>query len=59
MESGIGEGIFFAGDRHAAIKVVASGLEKELVTSDPKELLAQEKKRKQEEDDQAEAEESK
>ncbi|NQT50089.1 ATP-binding protein [Candidatus Kuenenbacteria bacterium] len=53
LESGIGEGIFFAGDRHAAIKIVASGLEKELVTTNPQELLDQEKKRKQEEDDQA------
>ncbi len=41
LESGVGEGIFFAGNRHAAIKVVASATEDEIITSDPRQLLAQ------------------
>ncbi len=39
LEGNVGEGIFFAGSRHAAIKVVASYTEDQIVTSDPKQLL--------------------
>ncbi len=39
LESGVGEGIFFAGKNHAAIKVVASYTEDQLITTDPKQLL--------------------
>ena len=39
LERGLGEGIFFAGQKHAAIKVVASYAEDQLITSDPKQLL--------------------
>lgn len=39
LECGLGEGILFAGARHAAIKVVASYSEDQIVTSDPKKLL--------------------
>lgn len=39
LESGVGEGIFFAGDKHAAIKVVASYTEDQLITSDPRQIL--------------------
>jgi len=39
LECGIGEGIFFAGSKHAAIKVVASYTEDQLITSDPRQLL--------------------
>jgi type IV secretory pathway VirB4 component len=39
LECGVGEGIFFAGAKHAAIKVVASYSEDQLITSDPKQLL--------------------
>ncbi|MFA5076192.1 MAG: DUF87 domain-containing protein [Patescibacteria group bacterium] len=39
LECGVGEGIFFAGNRHAAIKVVASYTEDQLITSDPRQLL--------------------
>lgn len=39
LECGVGEGIFFAGNKHAAIKVVASYNEDQLITSDPKQLL--------------------
>ncbi len=39
MESGVGEGIMFAGNKHAAIKVVASYSEDQIITSDPEQLL--------------------
>ncbi|MFH1597928.1 MAG: DUF87 domain-containing protein [Patescibacteria group bacterium] len=39
LESGVGEGIFFAGNSHVAIKVVASYTEDQLITSDPRQLL--------------------
>ncbi len=39
LECGVGEGIFFAGAKHAAIKVVASYSEDQIITSDPKQLL--------------------
>ena len=39
LECGVGEGIFFAGAKHAAIKVVASYAEDQLITSDPQQLL--------------------
>lgn len=39
LESAVGEGIFFAGTKHAAIKVVASYTEDQIVTSDPRQLL--------------------
>ncbi|MDD5726696.1 MAG: DUF87 domain-containing protein [Patescibacteria group bacterium] len=39
LESGKGEGIFFAGAKHAAIQVVASYAEDQIVTTDPRQLL--------------------
>ena len=39
LEGSVGEGIFFAGNKHAAIKVVASYAEDQIITSDPKQLL--------------------
>ncbi len=39
LESAVGEGIFFAGQKHAAIKVVASYTEDQIVTTDPRQLL--------------------
>lgn len=39
LEGNVGEGIFFAGDKHVAIKVVASYTEDQLITSDPRQLL--------------------
>lgn len=51
LEGGVGEGIFFAGNRHAAIKVVASHTEDQLITSDPRQLLEiEEEKQKYEEE---------
>jgi hypothetical protein len=40
LESGVGEGLFFAGLKHVAIKVVASYTEDQIITSDPSQLLA-------------------
>jgi type IV secretory pathway VirB4 component len=39
LESGVGEGIFFAGLKHVAIKIVASYTEDQIITSDPSQLL--------------------
>ncbi|NCO04565.1 MAG: DUF87 domain-containing protein [Candidatus Magasanikbacteria bacterium] len=47
LESAVGEGIFFAGLKHAAIKIVASYTEDQLITSDPKQLLEIEKSKKE------------
>ncbi|TSC54734.1 MAG: Type IV secretory pathway VirB4 components-like protein [Parcubacteria group bacterium LiPW_30] len=40
LESGIGEGIFFAGLKHVALKIVASYTEDQIITSDPSQVLA-------------------
>ena len=50
LEAGVGEGIFFAGDKHAAIKVVASYTEDQMITSDPRQLLEIEDAKKEFED---------
>lgn len=47
LECGVGEGIFFAGNKHAAIKIVASYTEDQLITSDPKQLLEIEEAKKE------------
>ena len=47
LECGVGEGIFFAGAKHAAIKIVASYSEDQLITSDPKQLLEIEEAKKE------------
>lgn len=47
LESGPGEGIFFAGLKHAAIKIVASYTEDQLVTTNPQQLLEIERAKKE------------
>ncbi len=47
LESDVGEGIFFAGLKHVAIKVIASYTEDQIITSDPSQILSI-KKAKQE-----------
>ncbi len=42
LETEVGEGIFFAGQNHVAIKVVASQNEHQIVTTSPEELLRRE-----------------
>ena len=39
LESDVGEGIFFAGLKHVAIKIIASYTEDQIITSDPAELI--------------------
>lgn len=40
LESDVGEGIFFVGLKHVALKVIASYTEDQIITSDPSQLLA-------------------
>ncbi|NQU77218.1 DUF87 domain-containing protein [Candidatus Falkowbacteria bacterium] len=47
LEAGVGEGLFFAGSKHVAIKVVASYAEDQLITSDPRQLLEIEQAKKE------------
>jgi type IV secretory pathway VirB4 component len=46
LESGVGEGIFFAGQKHVAIKVISSYVEDQIVTTNPAQLLEAKKKNK-------------
>ncbi|HEV8601453.1 MAG TPA: DUF87 domain-containing protein [Patescibacteria group bacterium] len=39
LESDIGEGIFFAGLKHVAVKIIASYMEDQIITTDPKRAL--------------------
>ena len=39
LESDVGEGIFFAGLKHVAIKIIASYTEEQIITSDPSQIL--------------------
>ena len=43
MGEGVGEGLFFAGNKHVAIKIIASYTEDQIITSDPAQLLEIEK----------------
>lgn len=47
LESDVGEGIFFAGLKHVAVKVVASYAEDQIITSDPQQILAIEAAKKE------------
>lgn len=47
LEAAVGEGIFFAGSKHAAVKVVASYNEDQLITTNPEQLLEIERARKE------------
>lgn len=42
LECEIGEGLFFAGLNHVALKVIASYTEDQMITTDPRQLLAME-----------------
>jgi conjugal transfer ATP-binding protein TraC len=48
VTSDVGEGIFFAGQNHVALRVIASDKEHQVITTDPEEILTQ---RKQVEDE--------
>lgn len=47
LDSAVGEGIFFAGRKHAAIKVVASYTEDQIVTTNPEQLMEIEKQKEE------------
>jgi type IV secretory pathway VirB4 component len=46
LEGNVGEGIFFAGNKHVAIYVKASYTEDQIITSDPRQLLELEEAKK-------------
>ncbi|TSC93509.1 MAG: Type IV secretory pathway VirB4 components-like protein [Candidatus Berkelbacteria bacterium Licking1014_7] len=39
LESDVGEGLFFAGKNHVAVKIIASYTEEQIITTDPRQLL--------------------
>lgn len=47
LESNVGEGIFFVGTKHVAIKIVPSYTEDQIITSDPSQLLAIQKEKEE------------
>jgi type IV secretory pathway VirB4 component len=47
MSAGVGQGLFFAGQNHVAIQVVAAPFEHEIITSNPEEVLARQQKEQQ------------
>jgi conjugal transfer ATP-binding protein TraC len=47
LESRVGHGLFFAGQNHVAIRVVASYAEDQIITSDPRQLLEIEQAKKE------------
>ncbi len=49
LESGVGEGIFFAGLKHVAIKIIASYTEDQIITSDPSQILSNRKAKEEHE----------
>jgi type IV secretory pathway VirB4 component len=40
LESGVGEGIFFVGLKHVAIKIVGSYTEDQIITTNPQQVMA-------------------
>ncbi len=48
LSADIGEGLFFAGQNHVAVKVIAAPFEHEIVTSNPQELLQRQQKEQKE-----------
>jgi len=46
LNSGVGQGLFFAGNQHVAIHVIASYNENKIITTNPEELLAMKKENK-------------
>ena len=39
LNSGVGQGLFFAGLKHVAIQIIASYTEDKIITTNPEELL--------------------
>jgi type IV secretory pathway VirB4 component len=46
LNSKVGQGLFFAGNQHVAIQIVASPGEDAIITTNPEELMAQKKEKK-------------
>ncbi len=46
LESSVGEGVFFAGQKHIAIKITASYTEDQIITTSPEQVLAIKKAKK-------------
>lgn len=46
LNSGVGQGLFFAGNKHVAIQVIASYLEDQIVTTNPEQLLERQREAK-------------
>jgi hypothetical protein len=59
LNSGVGQGLFFAGLKHVAIQIIASFSEDKIVTTNPEELLAQSNAAAEFETDAAKPEEAK
>ena len=49
LESNVGEGIFFAGLKHVAIKIISSYTEDQIITSDPSQILSNRKAKEEQE----------
>jgi uncharacterized protein YrrD len=47
LEAEIGEGLFFAGQKHVAIKIIASYTEDQIITTAPEEVLKIKKAKKE------------
>lgn len=47
LESEVGEGVFFAGQKHVAIRIVASYAEDQIITTSPEEVLRIQKAKKE------------
>lgn len=45
LECNVGEGIFFVGNKHVAIKIIPSYTEDQIITSDPSQLMAIDKEK--------------
>ena len=39
LNSGVGQGLFFAGQKHVAIQIIASYTEDKIVTTNPEQIL--------------------
>lgn len=50
LESNVGEGIFFAGTKHVAIKIIGSYTEDQIITSDPSQVLSNRKAKQEQEE---------
>ena len=47
LEDNVGEGLFFAGTKHIAIKVISSYVEDQIITTNPQQLLIQQEAKQQ------------